>query len=148
MARVRRGIAIAFAVATTAIAAGCETFVPHMCDRSDQDNPWLEYDGGTTTCAADGGSTDCVYQTSPYDGEWLLYKGGMRYELYHGLGTTPTQPPTVSLSFDEHGTGGAGGGFAPSAGDQSMIEGVDATVIRLVNNSCVDYFVRVTAQSF
>jgi hypothetical protein len=138
-------MAFAIVVVAAALAGGCETFLPHFCDRSDEDNPWLVFDGGTTTYeASDGGAPVAVkYDSRPADGELLLYKGGMRYRLIHHLGRTPGTV-SVALSYDEYVTA-ADGSFAQAAGDQALYNADDAG-IDVVNNSCVDYFLRVTAE--
>ena len=116
-------------------AAGCETFTPSTCDRSPEGNPLVRYTDGTV---ADG-----VYTTSGWDGELLYFPGGMRYSLVHKL---PARPRWVTsyLSFDEHGTID-GGVLAQATGNQVVIQGVDDDAVRIANDSCVDYWIMVTA---
>ena len=138
-------VAFALVPVVCALLCGCETFLPHYCDRSDQDNPWIDYDGGVTTFedSDEGAPVAVSYDSSPENGEMLLYKGGIRYRLYHGLGRKPATV-AVWLSFDEYVTDA--GTLSPSAGDQSLVNYDSTTMITVVNNSCVDYFIRVTAE--
>jgi hypothetical protein len=140
----RRLPSLAVAAALALGAAGCETFSPLTCDRSPEGNPLVSY--------TDGKVTDGVYATSAWDGtpttsasngELLYFPGGMRYSLVHHL---PARPQWVLsyLSFDEHGTLD-GGGLAQAAGNQVVIQGIDDNAIRLANDSCVEYWLRVTA---
>jgi len=130
------GLASLALIVLAAATAGCETFAPSTCDRTDEGNPPVRYTGGST----EGG----VYLSSPWDGELLRFPGGTRYELVHGLGATPRwiQP---YLSFDRHGTGDDGGSLAPAAGNQVVITGADDTVVRVKNDSCADYWLLVAA---
>jgi hypothetical protein len=156
--RVSRG-ALAVAVALAAGSAGCETLIPMSCDRSIQANPPVVYTGGAVT--------DGTYASAPWNGELLDFPGGMRYDLVvHGLAVSPQQVE-LFLSFDQYGTFD-GGTLAQAAGNQAVIAGVttclaacdhvndkqacdpslcppEDTVIQVVNDSCVEYYLLVTA---
>lgn len=132
-----RVMRVAVALAIAAVTAGCETFGPATCDRSLEGNLPVSYTEGTVTKG--------VYTTSAWDGELLYFPGGMRYDLVHGLSGAPGWVQSF-LSFDRHGTLD-GGTFAPAAGNQVVVTGVDPTVIHVANDSCVEYWLRVAAGS-
>ena len=121
--------------ALAAGALGCETFGPVACDRSEEANPTVTYQGGVT---AEG-----VYRSSAWDGELLFFPAGMHYDLVHGLGSEPGWVESF-LSFEREGTGD-GGTLAPAAGNHAVIAKADAERIRVVNDSCVEYWLLVTA---
>jgi hypothetical protein len=125
--RLRRALALA----ALSGALGCDQFPKATCDRSDEGNPTVRYAEGT----AEAG----VYMSSPWDGERLYFPGGMRYALEHKLGAAPRWV-SAFLSFDAHG-----GAFAPAAGNQAELLDVGATTLTVVNDSCVDYWLLVTA---
>jgi hypothetical protein len=121
---------------------GCETFVPDSCDPSAGANPTVVYNGGLTQ--------DGVYWSSappdggtPWEGELLLFKGGAHYQLDHRLGRTPAGVQSF-LSFDRFGTRD-GGMLAPSAGNEVVFLATDAVSITVANDSCVDFWLLVTA---
>jgi hypothetical protein len=120
---------------TLLAASGCETLTPSTCDPSAANNPTVGYAGGQT---ADG-----VYMSSPWDGELLDFPGGAHYALEHRLGGTPAWVMSY-LSFDEFGTR-SGGSLAQAAGNQVLILGVDDETITVANDSCVAYWLLVTA---
>jgi hypothetical protein len=132
-----RRLALAAAITLAAASTGCETFSPRACDRSDEGNPTVRYTGGTVE--------DGVYMSSPWDGELLYFPGGMRYDLVHELGARPRWWAGY-LSFDRYGTSD-GGVLAEPAGNQLVVAEVDDTVLRVVNDSCVDYWLLVAAGS-
>jgi hypothetical protein len=115
-------------------STGCDRVPPSVCDREAEDNPAVRYTEGTV----EGG----VYMSSPWDGELLYFPGGMRYAIEHKLGETPRWIASY-LSFERDGT--ASGALAPAAGNQVVLLDVDAMAITLANDSCVDYWLLVTA---
>jgi len=115
--------------------AGCETFQPRTCDPSAGGNPSITYTGGT----AQGG----IYMSSSWDGELLYFPGGMHYSLVHGLGSTPSWVQSW-LSFHQFGTSD-GGSLAQASGNQVELVKVDADIVEVANDSCVDYWLLVTA---
>lgn len=114
---------------------GCETLGPRYCDRSDEENPFVPYTEGTVE--------NGVYMSSPWDGELLFFPGGQHFALAHGLGETPRWAVSY-LSFSKDGVAD-GGSVAQAAGNQAVIVGMDAEEIRIKNDSCVDYWLLVTA---
>lgn len=134
----RRAPAILFVI-SAALAAGslgCGHNGLFTCDRSAEGNPVLRYTEGTVV----GG----VYMSSPWGGELLYFPGGTHYALEHKLGAAPRWV-TSYLAFDRDGTKASG--LAQSAGNQVVILDVDATSVTLVNDSCADYWLLVTAGS-
>jgi hypothetical protein len=131
-----RALASLIVIVLAAASAGCETLVPSACDRTEEGNPPVRYTGGTTE--------NGVYMSSPWGGELLHFPGGMHYELVHDLGATPRWINTY-LSFDRYGTSDDGGTLAPSAGNQVLIQGADDMAVRVRNDSCIDYWLLVTA---
>lgn len=127
--------ALALAMVIAAATAGCETFGSRTCDRSAEGNPVIDYTGGT---AEDG-----VYMSSPWGGELIYFPGGMHLQLEHGLGATPKWVNEY-LSFDRYGTTD-GGSLAQAAGNQVLVTDMNNQAIVLVNDSCVDYWILVTA---
>lgn len=120
-------------VALAAGSLGCDASAL-SCDRALEANPYIAYREGTVE--------NGVYMSSPWDGELLYFPGGMHYAIEHQLGGEPRWI-TSYLSFDERGT--AGGSVAQSAGNQVVILDVSETTIKLANDSCVDYWLLVTA---
>jgi hypothetical protein len=126
-------------VACAAIAAGslgCGRGGPLTCDRTEEGNPIVRY--------TEGAVVDGVYMSSPWEGELLYFPGGMHYSLEHKLGKSPRWV-TSYLSFDRDGTKASN--LAQAAGNQVVILAVDDTAITLANDSCVDYWLLVTAGS-
>lgn len=109
------------------------------CDTSDDGNPPVVYKGGTTT-------EDGLYYSSAWNGGWLHFPGGKRYDLVHDLGFQP-QEVGIFLSFSENGVGndGQGSSAAPSAGNSSPVQLVNDEIIRIKNDTCSEFWVRVTA---
>ena len=149
----RRAVRLAVGLLVGTLASGCETFAPRMCDMSEQANPWLDYDAGTRTYEtnSDGGAPLVLsYDSSPPNGEMLLYKGGMHYRIYHGLGRAPGNVQ-FAWSFDPYvpldGSADSpdAGYLSPASGD-SVIYDSDETMITVHNDSCADFYLRVTAQ--
>lgn len=112
---------------------GCSNFGP-SCSTSDDSNPAELYTGGTTL----NGS----YQTSDWDGPLLWFPGGKRYDLQHNLGCKPANV-VIFVSFSEQGD--KGGSIAPSAGNMTILQAVDEQIIRIKNDTCSDYYLRVYA---
>ena len=125
-------------VASTALAAGslcgCEKAL--TCDRSAEGNPTIRY--------TEGEAKDGVYMSSPWEGELLYFPGGTHYALEHKLGVEPRWI-TSYLAFDRDGTKASG--LAQAAGNQVIVADVNASTVTVVNDSCADYWLLVTAGS-
>lgn len=142
-----RGAALASiaALATLVGAASFGAAAPACsppCDSSDDGNPPDRYTAGIVACDAAG----CAYETSPWHGELLHFPGGKRYDLVHGLGHEPLDVQ-VYLSFSPNGvaSGEQADSVALSAGNSSVIQLVNDQVIRVKNDTCSEFWVRVTA---
>jgi hypothetical protein len=131
-------VALALLAAT---AGGCETFEPLTCDRTPENNPEIEYKGGTVE--------DRVYDSAQrLDGgggrERLLFDGGQRFALKHELGVKPAWVE-LWLSFDRYDMAEDAGQEAQAAGNQAVLTGFDDKYIHVVNDSCAQYYLRVRA---
>jgi hypothetical protein len=116
------------AALASCLALGCNP----PCETSDSEA--VTYDGGTQ---ANG-----VYESSPIDGQYLHFPGGRRYELRHGLGTTP-QLISIFVAFEEFPL--KENNISPAAGNQAVIEVVDSEIVQVRNDTCDDLYVRVVA---
>lgn len=130
-----RRIGAAIAIAALGLgSSACDTAKVLACDRSAEANPTILYTEGE----AEGG----VYMSSPWDGELLYFPGGMHYDLEHKLGQKPAWIQSY-LSFEERGS--HTGSLGQATGNQVVILGVTDFGITLANDSCVDYWLLVTA---
>jgi hypothetical protein len=120
--------------ALTAGSLGCDRVPPSTCDRSAEGNPAVRYTEGTVE--------DGVYMSSPWDGELLYFPGGMHYAIEHKLGDAPRWI-SAYLSFERDGA--RSGTLSQAAGNQVVLLDIDARVITLANDSCVDYWLLLTA---
>jgi hypothetical protein len=100
------------------------------CDTSDDANPPSRYTAGTAT--AD------VYESSSWKAGLLPFSGGKQYQLVHHLGFTPAQVE-IFLAFSSDGERAA-----PCAGNSCVIRCVDDEMIWVENDTCADFWVRVT----
>lgn len=125
--------ALGLAVATS----GCINAA--ACDTSDNANPPDVYKGGTTT-------EDGLYYSSSWHEGLLHFPGGKRYDLVHDLGFEP-QSISIWLSFSENGVDDddQASTVAPSAGNSSVVQLVNDKIIRIKNDTCSEFWVRVTA---
>ncbi len=92
-----------------------------------------------------------VYETSHPSEELLPFPSGQTYDLLHGLGTTPTSVhgylsfvPRLTESGDPYDRQ-TPNNLAEAAGNQMVIERWDDEVIRIRNDTCADFYVRVVA---
>jgi hypothetical protein len=111
------------------------------CDISDEGNPPSVYDGGITR--------NGYYATSTSHGGLLYFPGGKRYDIVHHLGF---EPMSLQLfwSFKEAGIGiyeqtNDTGTLAPAAGNSAEIQLKNDQFIRVKNDSCVEYWLLLTA---
>jgi hypothetical protein len=105
----------------------------------------LEYLDGTV-------STDGrLYESTPVDGDMLHFPPGRIYDLVHGLGVRPASVHGyVSLAPRLESEGDPYDAQRPnnvteSAGNQLVIERWDEQVIRVRNDTCAEWYVRVVA---
>jgi hypothetical protein len=123
-------------LAGSLVYAGCETFVEaEDCDPSAENNPLIGYDGGIV-------DSPCAYDsTNPITGELLLFNGGYHYALNHHLACPPFDVE-AKISFDRFSDGGQ---LAIAAGNQAVFTPCGDTQICVINDSCSDYWLEVTA---
>lgn len=118
-----------------------DSFGPSSCDRNfneeDGGNPDILYVDGTVD---DNG----VYKSETAVGELLHFPGGAHYSIEHHLGETPTWT-LFYLSFSRYGLEAEGGVYAQAAGNQAVLLSADEIEIRVANDSCSDYYLRVVA---
>jgi hypothetical protein len=126
----RVALALALAVAAT---LGCAP----ACDTGEASEP-QRFTGGTTK--------NGIYETSGWSGGWLHFPGGKRYDLVHHLGFSPAVVD-VSLSFSESGVGDRvqADTAAKAAGNSGEAEIVNDEYVRIKNDTCAEFWVRVVA---
>ena len=100
--------------------------------------PERDYSLGTRSFAA-GVPT---YETSPANGPYIPFEGAADYHIHHSLGLVPTYVQ-IYLSFNQYPEGDGNGGYAPSAGNQAIVLLQDEDVVRIQNDTCADYWLRV-----
>lgn len=92
-----------------------------------------------------------IYQSNEVDGEMLHFPEGRRYDLVHGLASTPAIViPYVSFRETLDPDGDPNDKTKPnnlsvSAGNQTVIEGWDDKVIHVRNDTCAEFYLRVVA---
>ena len=110
-------------------AVGCSS----ACDTGGSSQDTVRFSGGHTD------PTLSRYESNGFDEPFLVFPPGRRYEFPHGLGQVPTQLG-IFLAFQANNTS-----FSLAAGNEALIEAVDANVIRIRNDTCADFYVRVDA---
>jgi hypothetical protein len=118
----------------------CLVACTSSCPRETEDAA-RRYTDGTTS--PDG----TFYETNAWDGSFVAFPAGRRLALVHGLQQMPIEL-TSYLAFKSRPLPRGGKGFvAESAGNQVLIEGVDEEVIRVRNDTCEDFFLRLVAST-
>ncbi|HHH11808.1 MAG TPA: hypothetical protein ENK23_07030 [Sorangium sp.] len=82
-----------------------------------------------------------VYMSSDWGGELLYFPGGSYYRFYHQLGETPRWWQ-VYLAFDREGLPSS---VSEAAGNQAQLQAIDDETITILNGSCVEYWMLLTA---
>jgi hypothetical protein len=113
------------------IAAGCGI----DCETADSDP--VRFEGGLTR-----GS---LYETSGWEGPFLHFPPGRRFQLMHRLGTVPAEVKTY-LAFSSRGPAD-GSNATESAGNQVVIEVVNDELIQVRNDTCADFHLRLVARA-
>jgi hypothetical protein len=99
------------------------------------------YEKGTTS--ADG----TFYETNAWDLPFVDFPAGRRWALIHGLKDTPIEIKSY-LAFKAKALPKGGKGFAAeSAGNQVLIEGVDEESVRVRNDTCEHFYLRLVAST-
>jgi hypothetical protein len=110
------------------------------CPRESEDSP-RRYTDGTTSA----GRT--FYETNDWKAPFLDFPAGRRLALVHGLRDVPVELQSY-LAFDERPFPSSGEGFvAESAGNQVLIEDVNEEFIRVRNDTCENFFLRLVAST-
>jgi hypothetical protein len=110
------------------------------CPREAEDTA-RRYEKGTTS--ADG----TVYETNAWDLPFVDFPAGRRWALVHGLRETPVEVRSY-LGFKQNPLPKGGKGFvAESAGNQVLIEGVDEESVRVRNDTCEHFYLRLVAST-
>ena len=101
-----------------------------------------------------GGSANesrTIYQSGEVDEEMLHFPQGRIYDFEHGLGARPVSVD-IFLSFSEQLTESGDtdnktrpNNVAPSAGNQAVIELWDEEIIRVRNDTCAEFYLRIVA---
>jgi hypothetical protein len=118
----------------------CLVACTSSCPRETDDTA-RRYTSGTTS------PDRTFYETNAWDGSFVDFPAGRRLALVHGLRETPIDL-TSYLAFKGDALPPDGKGFvSESAGNQVLIEGVDEEVIRVRNDTCEDFFLRLVAST-
>jgi hypothetical protein len=114
--------------------SGCETTCSVDADRS----PEVVEDRRTDL-------EEGTFESVPWDGKWDHFPPKKRYEFRHGLGGTPLHVTTY-VGFADPPIGSAGyGNSAEVAGNIVIIEAVTPEYIRVRNDTCETFYLRVAA---
>lgn len=114
------------------VGSGCSP----PCNTTDSDP--VRYGAGSVS--ADG----TTFTTSPWEGPYLDFPPGRRFQLEHHLGVAPPIVVTY-LALDEYPL--SGGNTSESAGNQAVIERVDDEIIQIRNDTCAEFWLRVAAMT-
>ena len=110
------------------------------CPRESEDTP-KRFTGGTTSPDREH------YETNAWDEPFVDFPAGRRLALVHGLRETPIDLK-IYVAFKKEPLPENGKGFvAESAGNQVLIEGVDAETIRVRNDTCEHFWLRLVAST-
>jgi hypothetical protein len=123
------------------LASACQT----SCGNGNQ-QPVLYVDGKTHT---DGSLR--VYETTPFDGEWLDFPSYRRFQLQHNLGTKD-YTPVLYIAFDNYpvpANSDAGGDVAIASGDVAVIDDIEPNSLSIRNATCSEQYlyVKITASA-
>lgn len=102
-------------------------------------DPPQRYSGGITS------DDRTFYQSSSVEGPYLFFPSGRTYQLEHGLRGTPDDY-NMELSFSEFPFE-SGSGAGKPAGNLTMVEAINDDYIEVRNDTCAEYFLRLTASN-
>lgn len=94
-----------------------------------------------------GGRTDPVsmtYESAPWSGPLTLFRPFETLDFEHELGVAPVSVASW-VSFTEGGTSDSN--VSENVGDQGLIDCVDDQIVRMMNNTCETFYLRVVATS-
>ena len=128
--------AIAFVTLVLGNLAACA----QNCPQESEDTP-KRYTDGTTS------ADRTYYETNDWKDAFVNFPAGRRYALVHGLRDTPIELKSY-LAFESHPFPSSGKGFvAESAGNQVLIEDVNDEFIRVRNDTCEHFYLRIVAST-
>jgi hypothetical protein len=123
-----------------ALLASCLAACGSSCPRESEDTA-RRYEKGRTS------SDRAFYETNAWDEYFVDFPAGRRWALVHGLSETPIELRSY-LAFKKDPLPKGGKGFvAESAGNQVLIEGVDEDSIRVRNDTCEHFWLRLVAST-
>jgi hypothetical protein len=123
-----------------ALLVPCLTACGSSCPRESEDTA-RRYEKGTTSPDA------TFYETNAWDMPFVDFPAGRRWALVHGLRETPIEIKSY-LAFKSKPLPEGGKGFAAeSAGNQVLIEGVDEESVRVRNDTCEHFYLRLVASA-
>ncbi len=99
-------------------------------------------DGPAQAISADSNSAPDVYESSPWNSEWLRFKPQKRYRFLHGLEGVPTLLQAW-VGFDPNPL--AGHSASEGVGNIAVWECVNERFVQLRNDTCETFYLRVTA---
>jgi hypothetical protein len=128
--RVALGASLALGV------AACD----QSCPRESEETP-KRYENGVTS------ADRTFYETNGWKDAFVNFPAGRRLALVHGLREMPAELRSY-LAFEAHPFPKSGEGFvAESAGNQVLIEDVTEEVIRVRNDTCENFYLRLVAST-
>lgn len=113
----------------TSLTSGC---LDNQCDQIDGEP--VRYTDGLTN------SSRTFYQSSAPDEPFLRFPAARNFHMEHGLGDMPVDV-SVFLSFEDNAKP-----HSLAAGDEALLT-IERDYIGVRNNTCADFFIRVTAWS-
>ena len=123
------------------LTTACQT----SCGNSNQQP--LPYVDGITHTTTNG--TEQIYETTPYDGEWLDFQSYRRFRLIHKLETT-NYSIDARIAFSSNPVpkdSDASSDVAFASGDVVVVEQINADSLQVRNDTCSQQYlyVRLTA---
>lgn len=121
------------------LASACQ----NSCGSGNQ-QPILYVDGKIHT-SADGLSR--IYESTPFDGEWLHFPSYRRFKLQHNLGTVDYSPQMyIAFGSNPIPANGDAGDVALASGDVALIENLGSCSMQVLNNTCSEQYLYVRIQ--
>jgi hypothetical protein len=141
--RLRRSAVVSAALALVLVplsggaGLGCDT----SCDDGgDKGDPPVVYEGGSTNAALS------YYESDTWDGPYLKFPPQRTYDFHHGLGRRPSAVLSyVGFSESPLGSSNGNGNISEAAGNEVIIEWVDEQVVRVRNDTCETFYLRLVA---
>jgi hypothetical protein len=132
---VSAALALVLVPITGSAGLGCDTSCDDGGDKSD---PPVVYEGGSTDAALS------YYESDSWDGPYLKFPPQRTYDFHHGLGRRPFAVLSY-VGFNESPLGNGNGNISEAAGNEVIIEWVDEQVVRVRNDTCETFYLRIVA---